>query len=155
LETIAEWSDTGTDHNITQITNCTLPTDSTNRCDLNYHQCKHVRTSESGDVVAFASITFMTGMFFFLGMRVQPAKEFSMLKNGMQTAFFIIGFWLLLLNVGMAETIAVSSGVSENTFNMITTSIQVLSWVVRIVMFLLFLSFLVSTLFLLVPSKRK
>jgi len=159
LEIIMEWSETGTDRNITQIKNCTKPMDSTERCDETYHQCKYERTSESGsgNVVVFGAITFLTGMFFFLGLRVQPTKEFSLLKNGMQMAFFIIGFFLLLLDIGIAETIAVSSGISENTFNLMTTAIQVLSRVIYVVIFLLVLSFLVSTVLLLpkIVSRKK
>jgi len=102
LETIVEWQecdDTCDDKNITQVVNCTMPVDSTERCDSTTNQCRHSLRSETGDVISFVSVTFMTGMFFFLGMRVQPAKEFSLFKNGLQILFFMSGsgcwFWIL------------------------------------------------------------
>jgi len=128
--------------------------DSTDRCDQNYQQCKYIRKSEMGDVVAFTAITFATGLFFFLGMRVQPTKDFSKLKNGMQTFFFMVGFWLLILDIGIAETVVVSTGASENTHNLITTAIQIMSYMIYVVMFLLFLSYLWAILVLMIPNKK-
>jgi len=155
LETIIEWTEDGTDKNMTQLTNCTMPVDSDNRCDTSVNQCKHIRRSETGDMVTFVGVTFTTGMFFFLGLKVQPAKEFSLLKNGMQILFFLVGFWMLILNIGITEAIAVSSGVSENTLNLVQQTVTTLSRVIYVVMFLLFLSYLISALWLMMPSKRK
>lgn len=124
-------------------------------CDERVNQCKYVRKSESGDVVVFGAVSFSTIMFFFLGMRVQPAREFSMLKNGMQTLFFLVGFWLLLLTVGMADAVAISAGLSEGVTNLIETNLVVLTNVIYIVMVLLFLSYIISALWLLLPWGKK
>lgn len=132
-----------------------MPMDSTDRCDTTVNQCKYVRESEAGDVVAFAGITFTTVIFFFLGLKVQPGKEFSLLKNGLQALFFLVGLWMLILEAGVIETIAVSAGVSQNTLNLITTNIQILSWIIYVVMFLLVLSYLYSVLWMMIPRRKR
>lgn len=152
LETKYEWTEcdaTCTDKNVTQVTQCV------HGCSEESDVCKFVRKSEMGDTISFVAVIFSTGMFFFLAMKVQPSKEFSMLKNGLQVLFFFVGFWMLILTAGMAETIAVSAGVSENTWNLVQQNIRVLNWVVYITMFFLFLSYLISALWLLLPSKRR
>lgn len=158
LQYIVRWTEcdgTCTDKNITQTINCTMPMDSTDRCDTSVNQCKHVRESEAGDVIAFAATTFLTGTFFFLGLKVQPGKEFSLLKNGLQTLFFIVGCWMLILEAGMAETIAVSTGVSESTLNLVVQSVITMSRVMYVVMFLLVVSYFVSALWVMIPKKGR
>jgi len=154
LETITEWSESGTDYNITQTINCTKPYDSTERCDDTINQCKYVKKGETGDVVVFGIATFFTGTFFFLGLKANPGKEFSILKSGLQFLFFGLGLFMLLLDAGLGHTIAVSTGVSENTMNIINMTVKVLSYVVYFVMALLILSFLVSVALMWMPRKR-
>lgn len=158
LETLMNWTECDgscTAKSNIQVTNCTMPTDSTSRCDSSVNQCKFVRRSDSGDIIAFSIVTFMTGMFFWLGLKVQPEKEFSMMKNGLQTLFFFMGFWMLVLDTGMAQTIAVSTGVSESTLNLVEETILLMSWIIYIVMALLIFSYVFSVLWLMLPSKRK
>lgn len=150
LEKLIKWTEcdnTCEDKNITQVVNCT------HGCDTTYNQCKYIERSGTGNIAAVLVLTFITGSFFFLGIKVQPSKEFSMLKNGIQTLFLILGMFLLVLDIGMAETIAVSSGVSENTQSSIGTGVLVVSYAIYIVIVLLMLSYLISTLWLMLPGK--
>lgn len=146
---------TCTDKNITQVVNCTMPVDSIERCDKSVNQCKYFRESEMGDVVAMTVVSFTISIFFILGFKIQPNKEFSLMKNGMQILFMNMGLWLLILDMGIAETVAVSTGVSENTLDLVHTGISVVSYGIYFIMVLLMLSYLVSVLWAMVPEKMR
>ena len=133
-------------NNITQEINCTLPYNSTDRCDGRVNQCKYMKKSDIGDATVMFAVAFITGMFLFLGLRIQTTNEFSLFKNGMQTLLIILGLFMLLLNMGMAETISVNSGLSENTQNIIGTGIVVVSYGIYLIIFLMMASFLVTAL---------
>lgn len=150
LEVITKFTfcdSTCTDYNLTQEVNCT------NGCDSTVNQCKYIRKSEMGDVAAIISLTFTTGMFFILGMVVNPGKDFTMFKSGLQVLFFCLGLWLLTLDVAMAETIAVSSGASSNTLSLISQTITVVTYGIYIVIFLMLASFVVTVLWMMIPRK--
>jgi len=153
LYTIIQWSvcdgSSCSNYNISQTTNCT------NGCDTNLNQCKYELKSDISYVSIPIVLTFVTGMFFFLGVKVQPGKEFSLFKNGIQTLFFFLGLWFIILDMGAISAIGMMSGISLGMSNLIDTGIVVITYSIYFVMILFIVSYLVVALMMMIPKKRK
>lgn len=100
-------------------------------------------------------ISFITAMFFFLGMKVQTAEEFSLFKNGIQTLFFFLGLWFLLLDMGTINAINKETGVSLGMSNLIDTGTIIITYVIYFVMILFIVSYLFVALIMFLPKGKK
>lgn len=154
IQTVFAWQDCTssgcTDHNITQPEfNCT------SGCDTNLNQCKYELKSDMSYIATPIVISFITCMFFILGMKIQTSEEFSLFKNGIQTLFFFLGLWFLLLDMGTINAINIETGVSSGMSNLIGTGMAVMTWIIYFVMILFIVSYLIVAIMMMLPKKKK
>jgi len=88
--------------------------------------------------------------FLLLFVGIKTSKE----HFAMQTFFTIVGLYFIIMTIGIAETVAASSGLSEGTITIVRSGVTVISYAVYIFIFYFMLNFLVNVLSGVLPTKK-
>jgi hypothetical protein len=130
-----------TEKNITQLINCT------SGCDQPNNICKYSMKSDS----SYASII---GMGIVAVIFLVLSMQFSKQHPAMQTLFMLVGLYLLILLLGLTNSIAQSSGAGLGTIKSIETGLTIITWVIYVFMVYFFMLFLYNVLMGMLPKNR-